>query len=121
MYFIALTEEDIIEALNQSDFGFSGDDSDEDPEFVPPDFNQTNSNHRNRDSTTVASPTPSADLSDLTLSTSSYVPRSRGRAKTKFRVRGGGRSRGRNKVSHLLSTTISNIKLEFKTLGYTIH
>ncbi|CAH0724369.1 unnamed protein product, partial [Brenthis ino] len=41
-----LTDNGIAEALNDSEFEFSGDDSDEDSKFVPPELNQTANDHQ---------------------------------------------------------------------------
>ncbi|CAG5000237.1 unnamed protein product [Parnassius apollo] len=85
-----LTSNVIAEVLNDSEFDYSGDDTDKDPEFHPPEINQTIRDHAQSESssssededdlvTSVASPTVS-DNSD-SPSTSSYLLRARGRAR----------------------------------------
>ncbi|CAH0723011.1 unnamed protein product, partial [Brenthis ino] len=99
-----LTDNGIAEALNDSEFEFSGDDSDEDPEFVPPELNHRANNHQisessssdEEENTLVPSAASPAFSSSSDIASTSSRPRSRGRGRSVSRRRGRGRGRGRD-------------------------
>ncbi|XP_060810192.1 uncharacterized protein LOC132904279 [Amyelois transitella] len=104
-----LSEQEIDGILNESEFDFSGDDSDGDPEFLPPNLEETKQDRRNSDSSSsdddtsiftpqTASPAFSDDLNSL-AEVSSTQARPRGRARGTSRCRNRGRAARSQSVS----------------------
>ena len=95
-------DEDITEVLNDSEFDFSGDDSDCDPEFTPPEItqrardchNSESSSSNEEDDTMVSSAASPALSNDSYYLYSSSRSRTRGRGRSVSRGRGRGRGRG---------------------------
>lgn len=46
MFVLAITDNDISEVLYESEYDFSGQDSDDDPEFTPQELNQRANNNK---------------------------------------------------------------------------
>lgn len=110
MFFPELTDRDISEALNDSEFDFTDDDSDEDPAYVPPDVHQTACIHNDSDSFSSdeqeyasSSNTPSPALSSSSNFVSIARTQTRGRSGSALRARARGRGRGAGRPqSHCL-------------------
>ncbi|CAH0719639.1 unnamed protein product, partial [Brenthis ino] len=98
-----LTDNGIAEALNDSEFEFSGDDSDEDPKFVTPELNQTANDHLiskssssdEEENTVVPAAASPAFSSSSDIASTSSRPRSKGRGRSVSRGCRRGRGRGR--------------------------
>lgn len=119
-----MTDEDIADALNESEFDYSGDDLDCDPTFKPLELDRgVIANDSDMDSTgsddsdnspELDHPTPSA-----TLSTDSRAPRSRGRAQSRRPSRSRGscsRGRGRSLTNPRVITLRGNTENDHETL-----
>ncbi|KAL3272697.1 hypothetical protein HHI36_014161 [Cryptolaemus montrouzieri] len=100
-----LTPNLIAKVLNDSEFDYSGDESDEDSEFEPPKTKQTVRDHRksgssssneDEDDLVVSVPSPASLDNSVCSSTSSYLPRARGRSRRTSSGQSRRRSSGRS-------------------------
>lgn len=101
-FFSVVTDNEISETLNDSEIEFSGDDSDDDPEYSPPELNPTVNDESDSSSddeacisNTVVSCPAFSDNSEAFASSSSLPSRPRGHLRSMSRSRSRVRSRGR--------------------------
>ncbi|XP_048005648.1 uncharacterized protein LOC125241290 [Leguminivora glycinivorella] len=101
----ALADIEIEDVLNDSEFDYSGDDSDDDPMFLPLEIEkhasiESESSSSSDEEENVPDPpvTPPLSYSDVSeLATTSSSSRGRARSSSKARSRGRGRNRGRGR------------------------